>query len=165
VAVIVSRYNPSVTGRLLEGALAEHARRGGAPGDVEVFDAPGSFELPSLAMAAARTGRFGAVVVLGCVIRGQTRHDRYIAQAIAHGMTEVGLHTGVAAGFGVLTVDTPEQARARAGGKKGDKGAEAMAAALDAHATLLSISRPGAVGPRITVTAPDKAAGHARRGG
>jgi 6,7-dimethyl-8-ribityllumazine synthase len=156
VAVIVSRYNPSVTDRLHEGALAEYERRGGQASDAEVFEAPGAFELPVLAMAAARAGRFGALVVLGCIVRGQTRHDRYIAQAVADGIMRIGLETGVPCGFGVLTVEDADQARARAGGKKGNKGAEAMAAALDTAASLAAV-RSGAASPTIVVGAPDKA--------
>ncbi|MCC6660912.1 MAG: 6,7-dimethyl-8-ribityllumazine synthase [Phycisphaerales bacterium] len=156
VAVIVSRYNPSVTDRLCRGALAEYENRGGHSRDAEVFHAPGAFELPVLAMEAARAGRFGAVVVLGCIVRGQTRHDRYIAQAVADGVTRVGLDTGVACGFGVLTVNNADQAHARAGGKKGNKGAEAMAAALDTAAALAAV-RNGLPSPVVAVGAPDKA--------
>lgn len=154
--MIVSRYNPSVTDRLRDGALAEYERRGGQPQDAEVFEAPGAFELPVLAMEAAKAGRFGVVVVLGCIVRGQTRHDRYIAQAVAYGITRVGLDTGIPCGFGVLTVESSDQAHARAGGKKGNKGAEAMAAALDTAASLAAV-RSGAAAPEIVVGTPDKA--------
>lgn len=158
VAVVVSRYNPSVTDALLEGALTEYARRGGNPDAVEVVQAPGSFELPVLALAAARTGRVRAVVALGCLIRGQTRHDRYIAQAVARGLTGVSLRTGLPVTFGVLTVEKPSQARERAGGAKGNKGADAMAAALDAVGAIDRLTLPAADAPRLVVTSPDKAA-------
>lgn len=132
VAVIVSRYNWSVTQRLLEGALSEYAARGHEAGSVTVFECPGAFELPALALAAGDTGRYRGVVAIGCLIRGETRHDQYIAEAVAHGLTQVSLQTGMPVTFGVLTVDTADQARARAGGEHGNKGKEAMAALLDA---------------------------------
>jgi 6,7-dimethyl-8-ribityllumazine synthase len=132
VAVIVSRYNWSITQRLLEGALAEYAARGHEAGSVTVFECPGAYELPALSLAAADTGRYRGIVAIGCIIRGETRHDQYIAQAIAHGLLQVTLQVGIPVTFGVLTVDTPEQARARAGGAEhGNKGQEAMAALLD----------------------------------
>jgi 6,7-dimethyl-8-ribityllumazine synthase len=131
VAIIVSRYNWSVTRPMLEGALGEYAARGHETGSVAVFEAPGAFELPALAMAAADTGRYRGVLTIGCVIKGETRHDQYISQAVASGLVSVTLHTGVPVAFGVLTVETPEQARARAGGEHGNKGQESMAALLD----------------------------------
>lgn len=145
IAVVVSRYNASVTDRLVEGAIAEYVRRGGQESLVSVYEAPGAYELPALCLAAAETGRFRGVVALGCLIRGETRHDRYIADAVAHGLMQVSIQTGVPAAFGVLTVESPKQARARAGGDKGNKGAEAMAAALDSIDAINAIraDRPG----------------------
>lgn len=133
VALIVSRYNASITDRLRDGALAEYASRyPSAPSaSVVLVDAPGSYELPALALAAMNTGRFDGAVALGCLIKGETSHDRYIAQAVAHGLVEVTVATGLPVAFGVLTVDTPAQAKARAGGSSGNKGQEAMAALLD----------------------------------
>lgn len=132
--MVVSRYNATVTDRLLEGARAEYERRDGDPADLAVYPAPGSFEIPVIAAAAARSGRFAAVVALGCIVRGQTRHDRYLAQAVTDGLMRLALETGIPVGLGVLTVENAKQARDRAGGRKGNKGAEAMAAALDAAA-------------------------------
>lgn len=151
VAVVVSRYNRSITKALLDGALGAFEAAGGKRTSVAVYHAPGSFELPALALAAAESGRYKAVVALGCLIRGQTRHDRYIAGAVAQGLTEVSLKTGVPVTFGVLTVDTPRQARARSGGKKGNKGADAMSAALDAAACIAAISggKPAWPAPKI----------------
>jgi 6,7-dimethyl-8-ribityllumazine synthase len=163
-AVIVSRYNPSVTGRMLEGARAEYEARGGKAGALAVYHAPGAYELPALALAAAESGRFGAVVALGCVIRGETRHDRYISDAVANGLMNAALATGVPCAFGVLTVDTARQARDRAGGKKGNKGAEAMSAALETAATLEAI-RTGRPERDPRAGAPDKAAKKDARGG
>lgn len=155
VAVVVSRYNGSVTSRLLQGAVACAERAGVG---VEVVEAPGAYELTALAAAAADTGRFAGVVALGCIIRGDTDHDRYIAAAVAHGLTEVTLRTGVPVAFGVLTVNNAAQARARAGGSKGNKGEEACGALLDTIAAIRGLrSAPGRsagpLGPK-----PDKAA-------
>lgn len=138
VAVVVSRYNRWITDRLESGAREEHARLTSGAGSVLVLEAPGSFELPVIALAAARTGTFDAVVCLGCIIRGETSHDRHIASAVAQGIAQVSIETGVPVAFGVLTVDNADQAEARAGGAMGNKGAEAMAAAL---ATASEIAR------------------------
>lgn len=167
--MVVSRYNASITDRLLEGALAEYRERGGAETAVDVFPAPGSYELPAVALAAARSERYGAVVALGCLIKGETSHDRYIAEAVAHGLVEVTMRTGVPVAFGVLTVDTPEQAAARAGGKEGNKGRDAMAAAIETAGVVKAVrigtrqvwGRDGGTGHER----PDKAARAAARGG
>lgn len=111
VAIVVSSYNGAVTDRLREGATAEFLRLGGRGGDLTIVPAPGSFELPALALGAAR-GRDG-VVTLGCIIRGETIHDRVIADAVAQGVMDVGLRTGVPVAFGVLTCDSVAQAEAR----------------------------------------------------
>jgi 6,7-dimethyl-8-ribityllumazine synthase len=129
VAVVVSRYNATVTDKLLRGALTVFSQRVGL-GEPVVIEAPGAFELPALALFAARQG-CDAVVALGCLIRGQTIHDRVIADAVAQGLVNVTIVTGVPITFGILTVNTPRQALARAGGKEGNKGADAMNAALD----------------------------------
>ncbi len=156
IAVIVSRYNPSVTDRLREGALRVVRERLGADA-ADVYTAPGAFELPALALAAADCGRYAGVVALGCLISGETRHDRYIAAAVAHGLVEVTLQSGVPAAFGVITAATAAQARARAGGDKGNKGEEAATAVLDAAEAInaIHLGRPDAGSRR---TAPDKAA-------
>ncbi|MGD9791092.1 MAG: 6,7-dimethyl-8-ribityllumazine synthase [Phycisphaerales bacterium] len=132
VAIITSRYNPSVTEALREGAVEEFVERGGHVRDLVHIDAPGAYELPVLALAAAMSDRVHAVVALGCIVRGETRHDRYIADAVAQGLMSVSLRTGLPVGLGVLTTENAKQARDRAGGKHGNKGREAMAATLDA---------------------------------
>lgn len=157
VAIIVSRYNGSITEALLSGALEEYSGRGGDPASVDVYRAPGAYELSALSLAAAESGRYQAVVALGCLIRGETRHDRYIADAVSHGLTHVMLKTGVPVTFGVLTVESGKQARARSGGEKGNKGTEAMAAALDSIAEREAI-RTGRPSTVSTQAAPDKAA-------
>lgn len=141
VAIVVSRYNAWITDRLLQGAVEAYAQHGGVSVPVTVH-APGAFELPVVAHALAASGRFDAVVALGCVIRGETSHDRHIAHAVAHGIVQAGVATGVPIAFGVLTVETPEQAEARSGGEgsNGDnKGAEAMRAALECALTLRTV--------------------------
>lgn len=140
VAVVVSRYNASITDRLLDGAMLEYASHGGRGRDLLVIDAPGSFELPVLALAAAETQRFSGIVALGCIIKGETMHDRVIADAIARGLIDVTLATGVPVAFGVLTVDTPEQAEARAGGTHGNKGQEGMSALLDTIGAMTALA-------------------------
>jgi 6,7-dimethyl-8-ribityllumazine synthase len=156
VAVIVSRYNATVTDRLREGAVRVIESRLGSAEAAEVISAPGSYELPALALAAAESGRFAGVVALGCLIRGETRHDRYIAEAVAHGLVQVTMQTGVPAAFGVITAETAEQALARAGGKKGNKGEEATGALLDTIETIEAI-RSGRPQTSPGVARPDKA--------
>lgn len=158
VAIIVSRYNASITEALLSGAVAEYAKRGGDAASVDVYHAPGSYELPMLALSAAETGRYKGIVALGCLIRGETRHDRYIAEAVSHGLVRVTMQTGVPCGFGVLTVESGKQARARAGGDKGNKGADTMGAVLDTIAESGAI-RDGRPSLLSAAESPDKAAG------
>lgn len=157
--VVVSRYNHSVTSRLLDGARAEYARAGGDPSHLAVAEAPGAYELPALALAGASSGAWAGVVALGCLIKGQTRHDRYIAEAVAHGLMTVSLVTGLPVAFGVLTTENPAQARARAGGTKGNKGAESMAALLESIRATASLRAGEAPAATLTTRArTDKAA-------
>lgn len=154
VAVVVSRYNASITDALMRGAERACRARTGAP--PHVIEAPGAFELPILCLGAAESGKFDGVVALGCLIRGETVHDRVIADSVASGLIRVSLATGVPVAFGVLTVATPAQARARAGGKHGNKGEQAMDAVLDTIASLRGF--PGGVPARVS-RRPDKAGG------
>src|SRR5947209_4060938 len=126
VGVVVSRFNGEIVNKLLESALAELERIGVAKDSVTVMAVPGAFELPVGAMALAKTRRYSCIVALGCVIRGETPHFDYVAGEAASGLQLAGLETGVPVAFGVLTVDTLEQAMARA-----DKGAEAVRSALE----------------------------------
>jgi 6,7-dimethyl-8-ribityllumazine synthase len=132
VAILVSRYNELITSRLLEGALACCGEAGVARSDVDVVWVPGAFELPVAAAAAAGTRRYACLVALGAVIRGDTPHFEYVAGEAARGLNAVAVQHGVPVGFGVLTVDTMQQAVDRAGGSAGNKGHEAAAAALQA---------------------------------
>jgi 6,7-dimethyl-8-ribityllumazine synthase len=126
VAVVVARFNGDVTTRLLDSALAELDRAGVGKDAITVVPVPGAFELPLAAMAFAKTRRYGCVVALGCVIRGETPHFDYVAGEAASGLQLAALETGVPVAFGVLTVDTAEQAEARV-----EKGAEAVRTALE----------------------------------
>ena len=126
VGIVVSRFNGEVTNRLLESALAALDDAGVERDRITVMPVPGAFELPLGAMALAKTRRFACIVALGCVIRGETAHFDYVAGEAASGLQLAGLETGVPVAFGVLTVDTDEQAEARA-----DRGADAVRAALE----------------------------------
>jgi 6,7-dimethyl-8-ribityllumazine synthase len=131
-AILVSRYNELVTTRLLDGALACFNEAGVPREQVDVVWLPGAFELPAAAAAAAESGRYACLVALGAVIRGETPHFEYVAGAAANGLAQVSTRYALPVGFGVLTVDTLQQAMDRAGGNAGNKGHEAAAAALGA---------------------------------
>jgi 6,7-dimethyl-8-ribityllumazine synthase len=131
IAVVVSRFNLEITGRLRDGALRALREAGARQSSVEVFEVPGAFEIPQAAQAAAETKRFDALVCLGCVIRGETPHFEYIAAAVAHGITAASAATRVPMAFGVLTTNTAEQAMARASDGPDNKGWEAAAAAIE----------------------------------
>ena len=139
-AVVVSRFNAFITDRLRDGALAALREAGAADANVQVFAVPGAFEIPQAARAAAESGRFDAVICLGCLIRGDTPHFDYIASAAAHGITDAAGETGVPMAFGVLTTNTAEQAAARAGDGSDNKGREAAAAAIEMAALYKSLS-------------------------
>lgn len=130
VAILVSRYNELITSRLLDGALACCKEAGVPREDIDVVWLPGAFELPGAAAAAAGTGRYSCLVALGAVVRGDTPHFDYVAGETARGLNAVAVRHGLPVGFGVLTVDTIQQAADRAGGSAGNKGHEAAAAAL-----------------------------------
>ena len=130
VAVLVSRYNELVTTRLLDGARAALRDAGVAAEAVDVVWVPGAFELPAAAAAAAATGRYACLVALGAVIRGDTPHFDYVAGEATRGLGDVAVRHALPIGFGVLTVDTMQQATDRAGGAAGNKGYEAAEAAL-----------------------------------
>jgi 6,7-dimethyl-8-ribityllumazine synthase len=130
-ALVVSKYNEFVTDRLQAGALEALTGAGVAAGDVTIVRVPGAFELPLAAQHAAESGRFDAIVCLGCVIRGETPHFEYICSAVAHGLTAAAAATGVPMAFGVLTTNSVEEALARAADGPANKGREAAVAALE----------------------------------
>ena len=138
VALVASRFNDVVVDRLVKGADDCLRRHGVAEDDVHCFWVPGAFELPVACRAVAASGRFDALVALGCVVRGQTAHFDYVAAAAAD-VGRVAADTGVPVAFGVLTTETFEQAVDRAGGKLGNKGWEAALAALETASLLRSI--------------------------
>lgn len=139
VALVTSRYHAEITAALAHAARDAFARAGGSPADLVEIAASGTFELPVIAAAFANDTDVDAIVALGCVVTGETRHDRYISQAVADGLMRVAVESGVPVAFGVLTVRDMEQARARAGGAKGNKGAEAMIAALETALAIRAI--------------------------
>jgi 6,7-dimethyl-8-ribityllumazine synthase len=130
VAIVVSRYNELITARLLEGARAALRDAGVADSAVDVVWVPGAFELPAVAAAAAGTGRYACLIALGAVIRGDTPHFEYVAGEAARGLGDVAVRHALPVAFGVLTVETMQQAMDRAGGTAGNKGYEAAQAAL-----------------------------------
>lgn len=130
-AVVASRFNAPVTDALLSAALATLENHGVAREDITAVRVPGAFELPQVALRLARSARYDAVIALGAVIRGGTPHFEYVSSACAQGLARASLETDCPLVFGVLTTDDAEQARARAGGAKGNKGEEAALAALE----------------------------------
>jgi 6,7-dimethyl-8-ribityllumazine synthase len=130
-AIVVSRFNEEITEGLLAGAREALAEAGVRDDAVAVFHVPGAFEIPLAAVRAAESGEFAAVICLGCLIKGETMHFEYIAEAVAHGIMRAGMETGVPVTFGVLTALTDAQAEERAAAGAGNKGREAARAALD----------------------------------
>jgi len=131
VAIVVSRFNDFVTERLLEGATAALTEAGLGGDNVVVIRVPGAFEIPMAAQRVAETGKFSAVVCLGCLIKGATPHFEFIASACAHGITAAAAATGVPMSFGVLTTNSAEEALERAKPDASNKGREAASAALE----------------------------------
>lgn len=142
LAVVVSRFNSFITERLLNGALDALSRAGADEKKIEVVRVPGSFEIPVAAKTLAETGRYDALVCLGCIIRGDTQHFDYISAEVTRGLQLAAIHTGVPMAFGVLTTDTLEQAVERAGAKSGNKGAEAALVAVEMANLLKLTPRP-----------------------
>jgi len=130
-AIVFSRFNEAITESLRDGAQKALVEAGASASDIEVVSVPGAFELPQAARCLAETGRFDAVVCLGCVIRGATPHFEYISASVANGIQDASGGTGVPMAFGVLTTDTWEQAEERAGAGRDNKGFEAAAAAIE----------------------------------
>lgn len=127
IAIVASRFNEEITARLLSGA--QEALKGVAT--VTVVHVPGAFEIPLAAKEAASSGKFDAIVAIGCVIRGETAHFEYISQAASNGIAQVGLETGIPVTFGVLTADSDEQAMARSVPGPDNKGYHAAQAAVE----------------------------------
>lgn len=131
VIVLASRFNEFVVSGLVKGAVAAWEKHGGNPADITVVRVPGAFELPVIARRAAESGKYEAIIALGCVIRGDTAHFEYVAGECARGLQNVAVETGVPVVFGVLTTETVEQALQRAAPGGSNKGGEAMETALE----------------------------------
>jgi 6,7-dimethyl-8-ribityllumazine synthase len=130
-AIVASRFNAFIVDSLVKGAVEALRRHGASDQQIEIVRVPGAFEMPLVARKLASGKRFDAIVAVGAVIRGDTPHFEYVAGECASGLARVSTESGVPIGFGVLTVDTVEQAIDRAGGKSGNKGAEAALTALE----------------------------------
>lgn len=131
IGVALARFNQGVTDRLLAGAMDALVRHGVADDAIDVVTVPGAFELPLCAERMAAAGRYDALVCLGAVVRGETPHFEFVAGEAARGIAEVARRHDLPVAFGVLTTDTVEQALARAGGERGNKGYEAAVTALE----------------------------------
>jgi 6,7-dimethyl-8-ribityllumazine synthase len=131
VLVLASRFNEFVVSGLVKGAVGAWEKHGGNPADLTVVRVPGAFELPVVARRAAESGKYEAIVALGCVIRGDTAHFEYVAGECARGLQNVAVETGIPVVFGVLTTETVEQALQRAAPGGSNKGGEAMETALE----------------------------------
>lgn len=142
-AVVVARFNRSVTGSLLDGACDALRSHGAESNAIDVFHVPGAFEITVAAEACARRGVYDAIICLGAVVRGETPHFDYISREVSRGVNEVGARHAVATAFGVLTTDTMEQALARSGEGHGNKGYEAAVTALEMVDLLRTIGGRG----------------------
>ncbi|MFQ5356344.1 MAG: 6,7-dimethyl-8-ribityllumazine synthase [Mariprofundaceae bacterium] len=138
IGIVVSRFNAEITEALLEGAFEALIRQGAEKGNIRVVHVPGAFELGTIAACMAASGRYQAIICLGCVVRGDTSHFDYICKAVTEAVGRVAQRGDTGIGFGVLMVDDVEQARERIGGKHGHKGAEAALTAIEV-AQLLTI--------------------------
>ena len=139
-AIVVGRFNQFVVDSLVEGAVDALTRHGVDEDNITVVRVPGAFEIPLAAQAVAEKGDVDAIIALGAVIRGSTPHFDYVAGESASGLNKVQMDTGIPCSFGVLTVDTIEQAIERAGTKSGNKGAEASLVAIEMVSVLRQLS-------------------------
>jgi 6,7-dimethyl-8-ribityllumazine synthase len=130
-ALVVSRYNERITDRLMEGALGALRRHGASDDAIDIYRVPGSWEIPITAARCARSGRYDAIICVGAILQGETRHAHHISASVCHTLMQLMLETGVPITLGILTEATFEQALERAGGKLGNKGAEAALSALE----------------------------------
>lgn len=140
IGIVVSRFNQHITSALLDGAMAALERHGAKAGDVSVVWVPGAFEIGGAAACMADSGRFDAIVCLGCIIRGETAHFDYICQGVTEAVGRLVQRGSIGVGFGVLTVDNEAQAMERIGGRHGHKGAEAALTAVEMARLLQSLA-------------------------
>ncbi len=130
-AIVASRVNSIVTSPLLEGAIDTLLRHGASDDNITVIKVPGSFEIPFAVKHAAGSGKFSAVIAIGSIIRGQTSHFDFLASEVTRGLCATGLESGTPVANGVVTTETFEQAMERAGGKAGNRGADAALSAIE----------------------------------
>ena len=141
-AIVVSRYNDNITGRLLEGAVYTLTAAGIAESAIQVAWVPGAWELPIVAKQFAATGEFAGIICLGAVIKGETTHDLYINHQVSNSLGNLSLEYNLPVGFGLLTCQSMEQAMNRAGGTVGNKGEEAATAVLQTLSVIRQINKP-----------------------
>jgi len=139
IGLVVSEYHRAITSAMQRAASTAFVDAGGRAADLLIIPAPGAYELVAITNGLAQRGDVDAVVALGCIVSGETTHDQYIAHAVAHGLAAVTVATSVPVAFGVLTCQSLEQAEARAGGARGNKGEEAMQAAIRSAMILRDI--------------------------
>ncbi len=139
-AIVVSRYNETITSKLLDGAVATLHDRGIADDCIDVAYVPGAWEIPLIASRLVMTSQYVAVLCLGAVIRGETTHDKYINRQVTDSLGRLAMESGVPVAFGLLTCNSLEQAIHRAGGNAGNKGVECAEAALEMVSLLATLS-------------------------
>lgn len=130
-AIVVSRYNQNITQRLLDGALSAFKKHKISHQSIKIIWVPGAFEIPVVALKLAKSRKFGAIICLGCVLQGETLQNHYISKAIAKGIIDVSLMTGIPITFGVITPKTVRQALERSGKNSENKGTEATETAIE----------------------------------
>lgn len=140
--IVVSEWNQEITHALYEACFDTLVKHGAKPEDIETIQVPGAFELPSGAKLLLSNFKLDAVVCIGCVIKGETKHDEYISNAVATGLMGLGVASGIPCIFGVLTPNTYEQAKERAGGKHGNKGVEGAVTAIRMAALKYEVKKP-----------------------
>jgi len=143
-AIVASRFNEHIVERLIAGALDALLRHGLTRDQVLLARVPGAWEIPVVATRLARSGRFDGLITLGAVIRGETSHFEHVVGPMAASLAALQVETGLPVGFGVLAVDSTDQAIERAGGKAGNKGAEAALACLETASLIACLGRRGA---------------------
>jgi len=151
-ALVVSKYHEFVTGRLEAGALAALSAAGAPSEGIMIVRVPGAFEIPLAAQHLAESGRYDAIICLGCLIQGETPHMGIIATAVADGITAAAGATGVPISFGVLTTNSIEEAIARAGEGPANKGQEAALAAIEMASVIAQLTRPPSAPSKTTST-------------
>ncbi|MBI2118234.1 MAG: 6,7-dimethyl-8-ribityllumazine synthase [Elusimicrobia bacterium] len=129
-AIIVSRFNQSITQKLLEGALSAFKKHKIQQKEISVYWVPGAFEIPYLASRLAEKKKFNAIICLGCILKGETAHNEYISQAVANGIMQISISSKIPITFGILTPDNLKQAQERSGKGSSNKGVEAAEAAI-----------------------------------